>query len=50
MRKGKSHELSLGQLYLSGAGAGVGNSIAVGPVEHLRSESFLNSLRSATVY
>lgn len=38
MRKGKTHELSPGQLYLSGAGGGLGNSILVGPVEHIRSE------------
>ncbi|KAH9455706.1 hypothetical protein Pst134EA_023158 [Puccinia striiformis f. sp. tritici] len=33
---GNGHQLSLGQLYLSGAAAGVGNSIISGPVEHIR--------------
>jgi len=31
-----SSDLSYGQLYLAGAGAGIGNSIVSGPVEHIR--------------
>ncbi|PLW13083.1 hypothetical protein PCANC_05731 [Puccinia coronata f. sp. avenae] len=33
---GSQSDLSLGQLYLSGSAAGVGNSIISGPVEHIR--------------
>jgi len=36
LRKGKSPELSSGELYLAGAAAGLGNSVASGPVEHIR--------------
>ncbi|KAI5476025.1 hypothetical protein MNV49_000497 [Pseudohyphozyma bogoriensis] len=35
-RGAKGDKLSLGQLYLAGAGAGIGNSIVSGPVEHIR--------------
>ena len=35
-RKGKGEELSLGELYLSGAFAGVANTVVAGPVEHIR--------------
>ncbi|EHS64570.1 Mitochondrial carrier protein ymc2 [Puccinia graminis f. sp. tritici] len=36
LANGNGPQLSLGQLYLSGAAAGVGNSIISGPVEHIR--------------
>ncbi|KAH9820104.1 mitochondrial carrier domain-containing protein [Melampsora americana] len=36
LASGQNEELTLGQLYLSGGGAGVANSIISGPVEHIR--------------
>jgi len=36
LTKGRSEQLSYPQLYMAGAIAGVGNSIASGPVEHIR--------------
>ncbi|EGG02005.1 uncharacterized protein MELLADRAFT_72874 [Melampsora larici-populina 98AG31] len=36
LASGRSEQLTLGQLYLSGGGAGVASSIISGPVEHIR--------------
>lgn len=35
-RKAPGKELSLGELYLSGAFAGVANTVVANPVEHIR--------------
>lgn len=36
LKKGKTSDLTYGQLYLAGAGAGITNSVVSGPVEHIR--------------
>ncbi|KAL7004339.1 Mitochondrial carrier protein ymc2 [Cystobasidiomycetes sp. EMM_F5] len=45
LRKGKSADLSYGQLYLAGAGAGITNSVVSGPVEHIRIRQSLFAVR-----
>ncbi|KAG0139597.1 hypothetical protein CROQUDRAFT_726517 [Cronartium quercuum f. sp. fusiforme G11] len=36
LSNGSSEQLTIGQLYLSGGGAGIANSVVSGPVEHIR--------------